>query len=305
MARNTSSGRVDGHLVQAGSIRGNVVIDARRRVRWNAPVVLAAVVLLVVVSAVLWGPESVRFVRVSGLPRAASVSITGESAQTSEPVQPSRGNESAKALAPLDITALEVPRADCKTGWVVPDTGAKSIPMPVTDPAFRPPNAVLSHGGQVKVTVQGRHGVAVALTSIRVEVVARRPAMRGVLLPSPCGSNGEPRYFSVDLSKRAPRAVPEPGRDGGDVIPPVNFPYNVSNVDLENLVFTVASPGEDVEWRLHVLWSSGGETGEVPIDNRGKPFRTTSTANTTKFCFYFGNGSYTDWVAPGTTGGHC
>jgi hypothetical protein len=90
--------------------------------------------------------------------------------------------QSEKALAPLDVTVIEHPPQTCKHGWVVPDTGAAKITEVWTPSTSvgRPKDSVLGDGGWVKVTVQGRHDVAVVLDSIRVEVVARRPAMKGL-----------------------------------------------------------------------------------------------------------------------------
>jgi hypothetical protein len=216
-----------------------------------------AVVLLLALSAVVWQFDWLRTERTSGLPRPTAQGI---------------GGDSAKAPAPLDVTAAEAPPEKCTNGWIVPDSGNTPIPIPETE-GHRPPDAVLGDGGQVKVTVQSQPGAAVTLTSVRVEIVAKHPAVKGIFLPSPCGPETTPHDFDLDLARREPQAVAQPR---------VAFPYPVT--DAETFVFTAGSPDEDVEWRLHLSWTSGAQSGEVAVDNNGKPFRTTATVAARPFC---------------------
>ncbi|MDQ3786933.1 MAG: hypothetical protein M3422_06790 [Actinomycetota bacterium] len=162
------------------------------------------------------------------------------------------------------------PKSDCESGWVVPDRGDTPIPM-----GTPPVGAVLGTGGRVTVTVQGLTGDSVVLHGIEVDVVARRPAMTGVFLPSSCGSDLEPRFLRVDLTAARPVAKPV---DGGE------FPYKVSGSDPEQFVITPVVTDAAVDWRLRIHWSSGGEKGELVVDDAGKPLRTTATTNTRPFC---------------------
>jgi hypothetical protein len=86
------------------------------------------------------------------------------------------------------------------------------------------------------------------------------------------------------------------------VIPAVDFPFKVTTTDVESFIFTVASLKEDIDWRLHLRWSSAGETRDLPIDDNGKPFRTTSTKAAKPYCFTYGSSADgPGWVPPGTT----
>jgi len=190
-------------------------------------------------------------------------------------------NQTGDSKQPLAVQSkVNLPK-DCSGGWVVPDTGDTPIKGDFT---ARPPNAELSDGGQVTLTLQGLRSSAVVLDSMRVDVVSRKPAAKGVLLPAYCGSNIVPRSFRVDLGQPMPTAKPQDGHDGGDVVKAGDFPFKISDTDPEQFIVTALSPTEDVEWRLVLAWSSGSQHGELVVDDNGKPFRSTATTNTRFFC---------------------
>jgi len=295
---NLSPGRFTGNAVQVGrDVTGDVVFHRPRHAStaWFA---FAAVALLGLALVAVWRVDALRVTAVAGAPRPASAAGTGLTATPPGRVPP----DPQRALAPLDITTREAVPQTCRHGRVVPET--RSTTIPVRQPELWPPDSVLGDGGHVEVTVQGRHGTAVVLHSVRVEVVSRRPPMRGAYLPGTCGSSRSPRHFDVDLAQRAPKAAPRPGRDGPTVHPTVPFPFMVSSTDPEVLVFTGLSPDEDVEWRLHLRWSSAGETRETRVDDDDRPFRTTSTRAAEPWCWtYEGLGGNSGWAAPGVLTG--
>lgn len=190
-----------------------------------------------------------------------STRSVGESA-----TQPPAEAAGERVAAVVDVA----PKKDCVSGWVAPDGG--DTPIPVGAP---PAGAVLGTGGAVTVTVQGLTGDSVVLHGIDVEVVARRPAMTGVFLPSSCGSDLVPRYLDVDLAAAKPVAKPV----GGD-----DFPYKVSGSDPEQFIITPVVADAQVDWRLRIRWSSGGDEGELVVDDAGKPLRTTATTAARLFC---------------------
>ncbi|SER26477.1 hypothetical protein [Actinokineospora terrae] len=185
--------------------------------------------------------------------------------------------------APADEAELQavvtVSPGKCAGGWVVPTpTG----PIPLTD---RPEGAIQADQGQVVLTLQGSVPAAVVLQSLRVEVVSRKPAASGVLLDTPCGADVTPRSFGVDLNKDNPSAVGLPGTEGGQTIPAPRFPFQVNESEVEQFVITPSVATDEVEWRLHLTWTSGTRRGETTIDDNGRPFRTTgTTAVTTNYC---------------------
>ncbi|WP_424187179.1 hypothetical protein ACOBQX_04940 [Actinokineospora sp. G85] len=181
----------------------------------------------------------------------------------------------------------------CTTGWVVPDEGQSSIPVPEGPP----PGAVLSSGGQVVVTLQGVREEAAVLQSISVEVVRRSSPLSGIYLPGLCGSDVTPHFYGTDLDAPRPRVVPMPGKQGGEVVPAQEFSFKVGKSDVEKVVVVPTSSSGYVEWYLHVEWTSGGERGDLRIDDGGKPFRTTSAAAAKRWCTTYVSHSVV-WAAP-------
>jgi hypothetical protein len=187
--------------------------------------------------------------------------------------EPELAGEPPVAVASADLNCASA-------GWVAPDPGKPSIPYVNS----RPPEAILGSGGVITATVQGRNDMAVVLQSMRAEVLSRKPAAPGVLLPPLCAGEVTPRFFTVDLSAATPAAVPAAAEHNGRRLEPKNFPFKVDPNDVEQLAIRVDSPAEDVEWVLWVRWSSGGSSGELRIDDQGKPFRTTATRAAAKWC---------------------
>ncbi|NUT46825.1 MAG: hypothetical protein HOV94_05815 [Saccharothrix sp.] len=231
-------------VVQAGSVRHVQVGDQHDR-RGVFALLVIVVVVVVAGVAVVWR-------------------VTREEEPPAEP------------LATTDLRLKD----DCSSGWVVPGRGDEPVPFTTR----RPVDAVLTSGGEVVVTVQGRTGTSVVLQSARVEVLGRAPARTGVYLPAPCQADVVPRFFRLDLAAAHPRLVP--WSPEGE---PVTFPFRVDDVEPEQFVITVVSPdAEEVEWRLHLTWTSGDTEGVLALDDRGVPFRTTGIAAARPFCLVEG-----------------
>lgn len=195
------------------------------------------------------------------------------------------GRDEAPVTPPAAISELRL-KADCRSGWVVPDRGDAPIPVDVR----RPADAVLGTGGEVVVTAQGRGDTSVVLQSARVEVLSRRPARTGIYLPSWCQAEMPPRFFRLDLAEAAPELVPV-ALEGEPAI----FPFRVSGLEPEQFVITAFSPDEEVEWLLHLRWTSGATEGELVVDDRGTPFRTTGVGASRRFCLAEGGNR---WQVP-------
>ncbi|MFG3410394.1 helix-turn-helix domain-containing protein [Streptomyces sp. NPDC048142] len=129
----------------------------------------------------------------------------------------------------------------------------------------------------VRITVQGRDERAVVLESLRIRVVERRPPAKGRVyrMSSGCGGALTPRMFAVDLDVPRPVARSVAGNDSGEPIEALAFPYSVSASDPEVLLITGRTVGCDCDWFAELKWSSGGRSGTVRIDDRGRPFRTS------------------------------
>ncbi|ELS57602.1 helix-turn-helix domain-containing protein [Streptomyces viridochromogenes] len=139
-------------------------------------------------------------------------------------------------------------------------------------------SAVHGRRTMVKISVQGRTSTAVVLEALRVRVVGRSAPVEGTsyAMDNGCGGALTPRYFDVDLDLDRPIARPVDGNDSGTPIPAMRLPYRVSAEDPEVLLVTAETESCDCSWYLELDWSSQGRTGTVRIDDRGRPFRTTS-----------------------------
>ncbi|MGW6466376.1 helix-turn-helix domain-containing protein [Streptomyces rubiginosohelvolus] len=136
--------------------------------------------------------------------------------------------------------------------------------------------AVHANETGVRITLQGRDDRAVVLESLRIRVVERRSPAEGRVyrMSSGCGGSLTPRMFDVDLDASRPVARPVAGNDSGDPIEAVAFPYRVSVTDPEVFLITGRTVGCDCSWVAELVWSSGGRSGTVRIDDGGRPFRT-------------------------------
>ncbi|MFT7837793.1 hypothetical protein Q5530_16790 [Saccharothrix sp. BKS2] len=247
---NVMSGRAHG-VVQAGTV-DQVHLHGDRRL---LPVTLAAVaVLALTVALIAW---------------------IGPGGSEEKPAPPD---------VPLAAKAVVGLKPDCKSGWVLPDHGDEPIPYGRQQ---QPEGSVLGTGGRVTITLQGLTGDSVVLQDMRPEVLKREAAVRGVLLPGHCGSDVTPRSFELDLGSPVPSAVPQDGSRGGETVKNPGFPYQVHRTDPEQFIITVASPDEYVEWQLRLKWTSGDRSGELVVDDGGKPFRTTAVTAARQFCIEY------------------
>jgi hypothetical protein len=138
------------------------------------------------------------------------------------------------------------------------------------------------------LTLQGRSAEIVILRDLRVVIVDRRPPLKGNVYTMGIGCGGEfvPRRFSVNLDKLRPSVRAVKGYDySGKVLPPVTFPYRISESDPEIFFIAVQTVRCNCKWYLDLDWSSGSRTGTARIDDRGQPFHTTSEKGLPKYLF--------------------
>ncbi|MPY32055.1 helix-turn-helix domain-containing protein [Streptomyces adustus] len=174
----------------------------------------------------------------------------------------------------------------CGESYVVAKPPGQVPPPPYTeDIAAWAASQRAVHGGTtgVRITLQGRSSAAVVLEALHVRVTSRvTPASgRGSVysLSDGCGAAIVPRFFSVDLDAHQPLARSRPGDNNGvgRPIPAIDFPYRVSLQEPEVLVVSSRNESCTCDWYLDLDWSSQGRTGTIRIDDRGRPFRSTST----------------------------
>ena len=262
----------------ADSGSGHVVThDLKTVVHHNPP----AVLLIVVVAAVVLvaGAGGLFANRVFG-------SVTGSAV--------SDGTPSPPPSSPLPFThAVRKITPTCGAPWITPKA-PDQITLPI-------PQDIISYGGwsdwdevseggaaaspgQVMITIQGRSAAEVVLTDLEVRVVARREPIRGTALHRQCGGEGVVRWLSVDLDRDPVAATADRAEVMYPHTPewerrPIKFPYTVSLSDSETFVIKADTEGCDCDWIVGLHWASQGQTGILPIDDNGRPFRTSSDKN--------------------------
>lgn len=188
----------------------------------------------------------------------------------------------------------------CGGQWVLPQS-PDSFPEP---PASRD-NAewkawaeklggARSRRTDVNFTIQGRSGALVVLVSLSVRVVKRAEPLRGTeVIDSACGGGfGAVRWAEAQLDKQPPtitsRDLSEDEAMGGpDVakeIKPMRFPYTVSISDAEIFQVQGLTTRCDCTWEIEIKWNSEGRSGSYTVNENGRPFRTTGTANVSAAC---------------------
>ncbi|MBB5121380.1 transcriptional regulator [Streptomyces eurocidicus] len=125
----------------------------------------------------------------------------------------------------------------------------------------------------IKITLQGAGKDTVVLEDLHVRVdgtdapLAWNAYSTGV----GCGGDVATRSFGVDLDAGSPALTPVAGQRA--------FPYKVSRTDPEVFYVKAAARQHDVRWHLELQWSSGGRRGILRIDDQGRPFRTSGSAD--------------------------
>ncbi|GGQ23465.1 helix-turn-helix domain-containing protein [Streptomyces mutabilis] len=143
--------------------------------------------------------------------------------------------------------------------------------------------AVSANRQTVVLTVQGTGPETVVLKDLHVRVVSSEQPLdwNQYVMGNGCGGKVDVEAFDVALDLGDPLAMPIGGQQ--------DFPYSVTESDLE--VFHVnAHTGEhDVSWYLELEWSSGGREGTLRVDDHGRPFRTSASKDDSYYAYPLGS----------------
>jgi hypothetical protein len=193
---------------------------------------------------------------------------------------------------PISASAVEQ-ISECGTKLFVPEERASGLisgeiptPSPIPDwDGFRRDNgAAVADESVVQVSVQGESSRTVTLTGIDFSV-SRQDRPPGATFFLPCGDSIFGRYVVADLD-RDPVTVAGTSDDPDAVLNPVDpvegaalskfkpisFPWTVSVTDPLLLQIVAATKDCYCIWRAEIAWSSGGQTGVIPIDNGGEGY---------------------------------
>lgn len=141
-------------------------------------------------------------------------------------------------------------------------------------------NAVLDDPGVVEVSIQGESSRTITLTGISF-TVERRPRPAGATFANPCGDSIIGRQVVADLDRRpvavirsseAPDGIAG-GSDGeGRRVKPIRFPWTVSITDPLLLQIVATTKRCYCVWRAEIPWRSGGKSGVIQINNKGRGY---------------------------------
>jgi hypothetical protein len=204
---------------------------------------------------------------------------------------------------PISYSASEEIQ-ECGTHLFVPEeqarglvSGATPTPSPIPDwEAFRSANnGLVADENVVQVSIQGESSRTVALTGINF-TVDRRPRPPGAIFLQPCGDAIHGRYVVADLD-RQPVAVsgtaddPEAVLDPVDPVSgaahssykPISFPWTVSVTDPLLLQVVASTKRCYCTWSAEIAWSSGEQTGVIPIENDGTGYTVVGSQGAKAF----------------------
>ncbi|MEU1307305.1 helix-turn-helix domain-containing protein [Streptomyces cinnamoneus] len=142
---------------------------------------------------------------------------------------------------------------------------------------------------RIEVAVQGKGSEAVVLRALHVRVVGRSAPLDwpAYVMGDGCGGGLTPSFFDVDLDHDRPTARPTAGQQGDIKVPATDFPYRTSSTDPQVLDVLAHTDGHDVSWYLELEWSSGDRHGTLPIDDGGRPFRTSAVKDRPQYAYRY------------------
>jgi hypothetical protein len=140
---------------------------------------------------------------------------------------------------------------------------------------YRQKDAVVVGDSTAEVSIQGESPRTVTLTGIDFEV-QRRPRPPGAVFSLPCGGPGTGRFISVDIDRDPVRRVASSSDPEATVgltnRRPIKFPWTVSITDPLLLYITALAERCYCTWRAVIPWKSGGESGQITVDNDGEGY---------------------------------
>jgi hypothetical protein len=237
---------------------------ARSTGRWRGLVAVAALVLLVAVTATATG---------------AWRSRGGTTATVAAPV----------TEVPISVQARTEPLlwgGRCSPPYLI-DRPPSQVPLPPSSDRrnawIRALDGIPVGQQLLKVTVT-TDAPGVVLDSLEAELKAHGPVVyRNAFVSEPgCGPAPALPAFFVDLDGSLPRLVPASGQP--------DFPLLVSGGTPTVFYVRASAEWHRADWVLHLRWSSGARRGALTVDDGGTPFRISGPAEVGLFQAVTGRG---------------
>ncbi|MFF9869471.1 helix-turn-helix domain-containing protein [Streptomyces sp. NPDC013953] len=142
----------------------------------------------------------------------------------------------------------------------------------------------------IEVVLQGTGEETVVLKDLHVRTVEKTEPRPGnaYVMGVGCGGGVGLQSLDVDLDAARPRPVPVAGYNGDRFLPATDFPYKVSADDPHVLRISAHTDDRMVRWYLELEWSSGGRSGTLRLDDRGRPFTTSAATKLPAYQFPLG-----------------
>ncbi len=130
----------------------------------------------------------------------------------------------------------------------------------------------------VQLTLEGRHESEVLISGVNVEVLERRPPLKGSAISIPGGgASPSARVVRVDLDRNPPKVTYSDREESKP------FAISLPKGEVGVVYIDATSAKYDVEWILRLAVIVDGKPELRTIDDGGKPFRTTSDVNARRF----------------------
>ncbi|MFJ8150451.1 helix-turn-helix domain-containing protein [Streptomyces sp. NPDC096048] len=241
------------------------------------------------VSGTATGPASPSASASSSPSVSSSRSGSRSPSPSASPSRPGTASPSREALA--DGPALAVSTnpyhwdVPCEHAFLVDRSPQNVLPPPAQRDAVgwaTTYGAVSANRQMAVLTVQGTGEETVVLHDLHVRVVSSKPALdwKQYVMGNGCGGGVTPKSFDVALDLGNPLAMPVSGQQ--------DFPYTVTESDIEVFNVNAHTSGHDVSWYLELEWSSGHRHGVMRVDDHGKPFRTSASRDDSYYAYPLG-----------------
>jgi len=177
----------------------------------------------------------------------------------------------------------------CSQHYLI-DSPPESVPPPPTEqdaPAWVAAEKAVSAREQlVTLTVQGTGDETVVVESLQVRVVGRDAPLpwNDYTMGVGCGGDVPKRPFSIALD--AARPTVEAAAGGRD------FPFTVSESDVEVFQIMADASAYDVRWYLELAWTSGSRGGTLRLGDGDQPFRTSGNNGRPAYDFPLGDSGW-------------
>ncbi|MFI5500970.1 hypothetical protein ACIA5E_18075 [Nocardia asteroides] len=159
--------------------------------------------------------------------------------------------------------------------------------------------------GAAEVVLRAKSAeMPVTLTGIEVDVLDRQEPIVGTKVYHPGGGGKSGRFIIFDADSDPPSITgssKDPDYNSPTSPPrrmePMQFPYQITTTDTELFDIWVQTTKYHVTWRMRVRWSTGVASGEVVLDDNGRPFEVSPAGPGSRFCARSGTG-WVDGVDP-------